>query len=99
MPHQEGVVLASKSFYTEYEPAAMEYMVKVYHALYSLPLFPHLAEVVIPTTAHWFEKYNRTVVHMTANHYPFFSYLPLVPIEKISKTFRGEEEERISLIG
>ncbi|XP_031491175.1 stress-related protein-like [Nymphaea colorata] len=94
--HQDGVVVASKSFYTEYEPAAVEYMVKVYHALYSLPLFPHLAEVVIPTAAHWSEKYNRTVVHMTASHYPFCSYLPLVPIEKISKTFEGKKKKKES---
>ncbi|KAF3771887.1 Small rubber particle protein [Nymphaea thermarum] len=94
--HQEGVVVASKSFYTEYEPAAVEYMVKVYHALYSLPLFPHLAEAVMPIAAHWSEKYNRIVVHMTANHYPFSSYLPFVPIEKISKTFEGKKKKKES---
>lgn len=78
---------AAKGLYDKCEHAAEEYAVSTWHSLHKLPLFPRVAQVMVPTAALCSEKYNQTVQCGANKGYKFASYLPLVPTEKISKVF------------
>lgn len=86
---------AAKELYTEYEPIAEQYAVSAWRLLNRLPLFPQVADVMIPTAAYWAEKYNQAVAYTAEKGYPLSYYLPLVPIERISKIFEGAENEPV----
>jgi Rubber elongation factor protein (REF) len=49
---------------------------------------------VIPTAAHWAEKYNHAVESASARGIVVVQYLPEIPIEKIAKVFSGNSTER-----
>ncbi|KAF6142630.1 hypothetical protein GIB67_015116 [Kingdonia uniflora] len=83
----------AKDLYAKYEPVAEQQAVWAWQKLNQLPVFPQVAQIVVPTAAYWSEKYNRAVVYTTKKGYRMSSYLPLVPIEKIAKTFGGEESD------
>ncbi|KAL2485795.1 REF/SRPP-like protein [Abeliophyllum distichum] len=82
---------AAKELYTEYEPVAEQYAVSGWRLLNRLPLFPQVANIMIPTAAYWAEKYNQAVAYTAERGYPVTYYLPLVPIERIAKIFEGAE--------
>ncbi|XVF21950.1 hypothetical protein REPUB_Repub12eG0133300 [Reevesia pubescens] len=97
-----GVVDAAKtitrSFYTKYEPTAKElynkyepvveqYAVSAWRSLNRLPLFPQVAQIVVPTAAYWSEKYNQVIYYTGEKGYAVASYLPLIPIDGIAKVF------------
>lgn len=81
----------AKELYTKYEPKAEQCAVTAWRKLNQLPLFPHVAQVVVPTAAYCSEKYNETVLSTAEKGYRVSSYLPLVPTERIAKVFRNEE--------
>jgi hypothetical protein len=81
----------AKTAYTRYEPIAEQYAVTAWRSLNQLPLFPRVAQVVVPTAAYCSEKYNQTVMNTAEKGYKVSSYLPLVPTEKIAKVFSAEE--------
>ncbi|KAK9111131.1 hypothetical protein Scep_018650 [Stephania cephalantha] len=83
----------AKELYVKYEPVAEQYAVITWHKLNELPLFAQLAHIVVPTAAYWADKYNESVTYAAQRGYALSSYLPLVPIEKIVKTFSGEDRE------
>lgn len=78
---------AAKGLYMKYEPAAEQYAVSAWHCLNRLPLFPHVAQVVVPKAAYCTKKYNQTVVSSVEKGYKVATFLPLVPTEKIAKVF------------
>ncbi|KAK9146934.1 hypothetical protein Sjap_006837 [Stephania japonica] len=78
---------AAHDLYTKYEPVAEQYAVTAWRKLNGLPLFPQVAQVVVPTAAYVSERYNQVVSHSAQRGHVAFSYLPLVPIEKIAKVF------------
>ncbi|XP_021898979.1 REF/SRPP-like protein At3g05500 [Carica papaya] len=82
----------AKELYSKYEPKAEQCAASAWRKLNQLPLFPQVAQVVIPTAAYCTEKYNQTVVSTAEKGYRVSSYLPLVPTKKIAKIF-GEEEK------
>lgn len=82
----------AKDLYTKYEPVAESYAVSAWKSLNRLPVFPQVAQIVVPTAAHWSQKYNKVVMHSAKKGYGIAEYLPLVPIEKIAKVF-GEEDQ------
>ncbi|XP_038716922.1 REF/SRPP-like protein At3g05500 [Tripterygium wilfordii] len=84
---------AAKEFYNKYEPKAEQSAVSAWRKLNQLPLFPQVAQVVLPTAAYFTEKYNQTVDSTAKEGYRVSSYLPLVPIEKIAKVFHEKEVE------
>lgn len=84
---------AAKKLYTEYEPVAEQYAVSAWRLLNRLPLFPQLADIMIPTAVYWAEKYNQAVAYTAEKGYPLSYYLPLVPIERIAKIFKVAENE------
>ncbi|XP_075490927.1 LOW QUALITY PROTEIN: stress-related protein-like [Primulina tabacum] len=77
----------TKELYSKYEPLAEKYAVTAWYQLNRLPLFPQAAHVVVPTAAYWAEKYNQAVVYAAERGYTVSYYLPLVPTEKMAKTF------------
>lgn len=85
----------AKDLYAKYEPKAEQCAVSAWLKLNQLPLFPQVAQVVLPTAAYCSEKYNETVRDTAEKGYRVSSYLPLVPTEKIAKVFSngGAESE------
>ncbi|CAA6669094.1 unnamed protein product [Spirodela intermedia] len=77
----------AKKLYATYEPVAEHYAVAAWHTLNRLPLFPQVAQVVVPTVAHWTDKYNAAVTYAAENGYAAAAYLPHVPTERISKIY------------
>ncbi|XP_039029671.1 REF/SRPP-like protein At3g05500, partial [Hibiscus syriacus] len=79
-----------KSVYAEYEPTTKEPYAKceskaeqcavsAWRRLSELPLFPHVASVVVPTAAYCTDKYNRMVVGGAEKGYKVASsYLPFL---------------------
>lgn len=88
----------AKELYTKYEPKAELYAASAWRKLNQLPLFPHVAQVVVPTAAYCSEKYNQTVLTTTEKGYRVPSYLPLVPTERIAKVFRNDAPESTPLL-
>lgn len=77
-------------------------VVRLWLALDQIPPFHTLAELAVPTAAHWSEKYNQIVEDMTHKGYGIFGYLPLVPVDEMSKAFkqgkaRKEEDTAVVL--
>ncbi|KAL0457944.1 UNVERIFIED_CONTAM: Stress-related protein [Sesamum latifolium] len=81
----------AKELYDKYEPVAEQYAVAAWRSLNRLPLFSQVAHIMVPTAAYWAEKYNQAVADAAERGCTASYYLPLVPIERIAKTF-GETE-------
>ncbi|KAJ8447827.1 hypothetical protein Cgig2_015190 [Carnegiea gigantea] len=82
----------AKELYSKYEPVAEQYAVSAWRSLNRLPLFPQVAQVVVPTAAYCSEKYNQTVKTGAEKGYRVANYLPLVPTERIAKVFGPQED-------
>lgn len=78
---------AASELYKKYEPVAEKYAVAAWRSLNRLPLFPHVAQVVIPWAANWSEKYNQAVGCAAERGYAVAKCMPLVPVERIAKVF------------
>ena len=78
----------AKELCSKYEPVAEQYAVWAWRSLNRLPLFPQLAQIVVPTAAYWSKKYNQTVCYSAERGYKVASYLPLIPTERIAKVFQ-----------
>ncbi|PKA50991.1 Stress-related protein [Apostasia shenzhenica] len=72
------------------EPVVERYAVATWRSLNQLPVFPQVAQIVVPTAAYWSDKYNRAVACAGDRGYVVAEFLPLVPTERISKVFAGE---------
>lgn len=79
----------AKELYSKYEPVAERYAVLAWVSLNRLPLFPQVAQILVPTAAYWSDKYNQAVVYTAKRGYTVSAYLPLVPTERIGKVFQG----------
>lgn len=77
----------ARELYYKYEPVAEQYAVLAWRSLNRLPLFPQVAQIAVPTAAFWSEKYNQVVGSAAEGGYTIALYLPLIPIERISKVF------------
>ncbi|KAG2326018.1 hypothetical protein Bca4012_034747 [Brassica carinata] len=74
----------ARSVVDKYEPVAEYYAATVWRLLNRVPLFPQVAQLVIPTAFYWSEKYNDAVRYVGDRDYYVAEYLPMIPIEKIS---------------
>merc|ERR1712183_303122 len=83
----------AKELYFKYEPKAEQCAKSAWHKLNQLPLFPQVAQVVVPGAAYCTEKYNQTVRSTAEKGYRVSSYLPLVPTPKIAKVSRADGPE------
>ncbi|KAL9393094.1 hypothetical protein Peur_012379 [Populus x canadensis] len=88
----------AKELYSKYEPKAEQAAVSAWRKLNQLPLFPQVAQVVVPTAAFCSEKYNQTILSTAEKGYKVSLYLPLVPTEKIAKVFSNEVPESAPLV-
>ncbi|KAI5316149.1 hypothetical protein L3X38_045325 [Prunus dulcis] len=79
------------SVYAKYKPVAEQYAVSAWRSLNGLPLFPQVAQIMVPTVAYWSEKYNEAVGYTADRGYSVAAYLPLVPTERIAKVFDEAE--------
>lgn len=86
----------ARDLYVRYEPAAEHLAVSAWRSLNGLPVFPHVAQIVVPTAAHWAEKYNRAVVAAAEHGYAGAKYLPAIPTERIAKVFSSPEAEPLA---
>ncbi|WMV47602.1 hypothetical protein MTR67_040987 [Solanum verrucosum] len=90
-----------KELYAKYEPVAEKNAVLAWRSLNKLPLFPQVAQILVPTAAYWSEKYNQVVTYASENGYVVAHYFPIIPVEKIVKVFEGgaaaENEQSVSL--
>ncbi|KAJ8510261.1 hypothetical protein OPV22_000695 [Ensete ventricosum] len=83
----------AKEMYGQYEPVAERYAVTAWRSLNRLPVFPQVAQILVPTAAYWAERYNKAVGGAAARGYAVAQYLPTVPIERVAKVF-GEQAEK-----
>lgn len=80
---------------TESKQIVLTGSVKLWSGLNHYPLFHAVAEMAVPTAAHWSEKYNHVVKDITGKGYAVFGYLPLIPVDDIAKAFKqGEAKVR-----
>lgn len=86
----------AKAIYADYEPVAEQYAVTAWRTLNGLPLFAQVAHIMIPTAAHWAEKYNQGVADATEKGYALSCYFPMIPVERIAKMFGAETEPDVS---
>ncbi|KAF8390646.1 hypothetical protein HHK36_025173 [Tetracentron sinense] len=75
---------------TQYKQILSEQAVKAWLKLNQVPHVQAVAEMAVPTAAHWLDKYNQAVTGMMQKGYPV-SFLPLVPIDKIAEVFNQGE--------
>ncbi|XP_068312043.1 stress-related protein-like [Pyrus communis] len=78
------------SVYYKYEPVAEQYAVSAWRALNRLPLFPLVAQIIVPTVSYWSNMYNRAVGSTANRGYSVAAYLPLIPTERIAEVFEAE---------
>ncbi|KMT17711.1 hypothetical protein BVRB_2g036560 [Beta vulgaris subsp. vulgaris] len=83
--------------YTKYEPVAEQYAVSAWRPLNRLPLFPKVAELVVPTATLCSKKYKQTVKIGNDKGYRVAKYMPLVPIDKIVKVCDAQEGDTKSV--
>ncbi|CAM8891462.1 unnamed protein product [Rhodiola kirilowii] len=86
---RSGPIDAAKNVVKSVEPVAEQYAVSAWRTMNKLPLFPHVAHVVISTAAYWAEKYNQAVDGAAERGYGVASVVPLIPMERIAKVFDG----------
>ncbi|XP_076915847.1 stress-related protein-like [Bidens hawaiensis] len=82
----------AKRLYKTYEPVATKYAVSAWRSLHKLPVFPQVAQIVVPAIAFLLAQYNYIVCCMADNGYQVAQYLPLVPIDEIAKVFAESED-------
>ncbi|KAK4716085.1 hypothetical protein R3W88_014423 [Solanum pinnatisectum] len=61
-----------------------------YHVNHCPPLHG-IAQMAAPTAANWSEKYNHFVADLQEKGYSIVSYIPLIPVEEISKAYKQVE--------
>ncbi|PRQ39901.1 putative rubber elongation factor [Rosa chinensis] len=70
---------------TESKQLVFNQSVKLWVVLDQYHPIHKVAEKAAPTAAHLSEKYNHTIRDLTVKGYTIFGYLPLVPVDDISK--------------
>ncbi|XP_055810486.1 REF/SRPP-like protein At1g67360 [Solanum dulcamara] len=61
-----------------------------YHVNQCPPLHG-IAQMAAPTAAHWSDKYNQLVADWKEKGYSIISYIPLIPVEEISLSYKHVE--------
>ena len=83
----------ARDLYVRYEPAAEHLAVSTWRSLNGLPVFPQVAQIVVPTAAYWAEKYNKVIAAAANQGYTGAKYLPAIPTERIAKVFSSSTPE------
>ncbi|KAK9108484.1 hypothetical protein Syun_024495 [Stephania yunnanensis] len=88
---RDGVASAANHIKKDSEQFMSKQAVNAWFKLNEVPVLRTVAEIAVPTAAHWSGKYNQTVTYYAKKGYAVFGYLPLVPVETIAKAFRRRE--------
>ena len=83
----------AKGVYMRYEPTAEHLAVSTWRSLNGLPVFPHIAHIVVPTAGYCAAKYNKVVAAAARQGFTGARYLPTVPTERIAKVFSSSTPE------
>ncbi|XP_006840520.2 stress-related protein isoform X2 [Amborella trichopoda] len=81
-----------RDLYTKYEPVAEHYAVSAWEAANRLPLFPHVAQIIVLSASYWSERYNDSVLYASQTGYHVAQYLPFIPTDRIAKVFKGRAQ-------
>ncbi|KAL8161716.1 hypothetical protein V2J09_013205 [Rumex salicifolius] len=92
-----GPSAATRYAASESKEFAVAQTVFVWTKLDRLPPFHAVAEMAVPTAAHWSDKYNRMVTDLNRKGYTAFGYLPLVPVDDIAKAFKQAESKDVAV--
>nr|KYP75679.1 REF/SRPP-like protein At1g67360 [Cajanus cajan] len=90
-PFAKQLADKAKSLIQKLTHEAEKVAMKLWAGLNHYPPFHALADMAVPTAAHWSEKYNHVIKVMTQKGYSFVGYLPLIPIDEIAKAFKQGE--------
>ncbi|KAK9707573.1 hypothetical protein RND81_07G205900 [Saponaria officinalis] len=88
-----GPLSAARYAVNETKHTVLHQSVKVWSKLDKLAPFHAVAEMTVPTAAHFSNKYNKLISDLRAKGYAVFSYVPLVPIDEIAKAFKQTKPE------
>lgn len=88
-----GPVAAAQYAANESKELVLYQSVKIWSKLDKFPPIHLVAEMTVPTATYWSEKYNKLITEMRGKGYAVFSYVPLVPIDEISKAFKQSKSE------
>ncbi|KAG2563325.1 REF/SRPP-like protein At3g05500 [Panicum virgatum] len=83
----------AKGVYMRYEPTAEHLAVSTWRSLNGLPVFPHIAHIVVPAAGYCAARYNKVVAAAGRQGYTGARYLPTVPTERIAKVFASSSPE------
>ena len=83
----------ARDLYVRYEPAAEHLAVSTWRSLNGLPVFPHIAHIVVPAACYCAARYNKVVAAAGRQGYTGARYLPTVPTERIAKVFASSSPE------
>ncbi|KAK6645961.1 hypothetical protein PHAVU_L001946 [Phaseolus vulgaris] len=86
-----GARAAAQYVATESKKIVVSGSVKLWGGLNHYPPFHAVAEMAVPSAAHWSEKYNNVVKGMSKRGGGVLGYLPLIPIDDIAKAFKQGE--------
>lgn len=70
---------------------AIAQLAVVWYKANQYPPLHGMAEMVVPTAAYWSDKYNNLVKDMVGKGIIFFNYVPLVPVEEMTKAYKQVE--------
>lgn len=84
----DGPIAAAHYAAQESKEIVLDQSVKVWSKLDQLPPFHMVAEMTVPTAAHWSDKYNKLVADLRGKGYTAFCYIPLIPSDEIAKAFK-----------
>ncbi|KAG8365886.1 hypothetical protein BUALT_Bualt17G0018600 [Buddleja alternifolia] len=86
-----GPVAAISHAGTNSKHFAVSQVAMLWYKANKYPALHCVTEMAIPTVAHLSEKYNHLVKKMAAKGYNLFKYVPLVPVEEMSKAYEQAE--------
>lgn len=87
----DGPVAAAIHAGTISKNFAVSQLVVVWYKANQYPTLHGVFEIALPTATHWSEKYNKLIKDLTAKGYSFFNYVPLVPVEEVTKAYKQVE--------
>ncbi|CAM9002132.1 unnamed protein product [Rhodiola kirilowii] len=61
--------------------------------------FHTVADVIVPTAAHWSDKYNKLVISLSRKGHKIFSYLPQIPADEISQACKKQKASKVAQNG
>ncbi|CAM8883714.1 unnamed protein product [Rhodiola kirilowii] len=81
---------------SEFKNTSISLIAIIYVAADGFKPFHKLADLVIPTAAHWSEKYNKLVIRNSIKGHKIFSYIPQIPVDEISQACKKQKASKVA---